>query len=471
MLNNKILIFALSAFLLTSCFGGRKSASKSYDPKRTRGQLIGVKPTKKWKLEKPLGMVRIPAGAFIVGQSDYDFTGKFDASPRTVTVSSFFIDETEITNAEYLQFIYYTRDSIARRLLAERSEEGGGGNGSGISQYAYLGDNNQQGSNNSNSLPYYEMLTEKSDNEGYDEVKQLNWEVPLYWNTSDYPDVEYAEVMESMYIPPKERLNNERYIDWRKIKYKYQYIDFKGESRTKKNRQDFIQTRSVTVYPDTTVWSRDFNYSFNDPLQKEYMWHDAYRDYPVVGVNWWQARAFCAYRTNNNTLYNKSKKKPKSYEYRLPTEFEWEYAARGGLKDATYPWGGPYLADDRGCYLANFKPKRGNYIEDEKKGNYIYTAKVKSFDPNGFGLYDMAGNVSEWTESSYDRSSYIESSSLNPNLTDIGKNNSKKVIRGGSWKDVGYYLQVATRDWEYADSATSYIGFRTVQTIPGSFAQ
>ncbi|MFV0238263.1 MAG: gliding motility lipoprotein GldK [Flavobacteriales bacterium] len=465
MILKRILIIVIIVPMLFSCFGGKRGGSSgSYDSKTTRGQIVGVKPTKKWNLEQPLGMIRIPSGSFVVGQNDYDFTGNFDADPRTVTVSSFFIDETEITNGEYLQFVYYTRDSVARHKLAEKAYESGGGEG--ISEYAYLGtDENYEDGDN---LPYYQMIAEKGSGEGYDEVKQLNWEVPLYWNTGDYPDVEYAEILESMYIAPEERVDGDRFIDWAEIKYKYQWVDIKAAAKAKASRKDFIRSKEVSVYPDTTVWTKDFNYSFNEPMHEEYMWHDAYRNYPVVGVTWWQAQAFCSYRTKNATVYNKSKNKPKSNRYRLPTEFEWEYAARGGLDAGTYPWGGPYLSDDRGCYMANFKPKRGNYMEDEEEGNWIYTAEVKSFPENGFGLYDMAGNVSEWTESAYDKSGYIQSASINPNLAHGRMDNPKKVIRGGSWKDIGYYLQVASRDWEYADSATSYIGFRTVQTIPES---
>ena len=107
-------------------------------------------------------------------------------------------------------------------------------------------------------------------------------------------------------------------------------------------------------------------------------------------------------------------------------------------------------------------------MEDHKKGNWLYTAKVKSFEPNGYGLYDMAGNVSEWTESPYDNSASYQSANINPNLTHDRLNFMKKVIRGGSWKDVGHFLQVGVRDWENADTATSYIGFRCVQTIPES---
>ena len=79
--------------------------------------------------------------------------------------------------------------------------------------------------------------------------------------------------------------------------------------------------------------------------------------------------------------------------YRLPLETEWEYAARGGLDLSMYPWGGPYTRNYQGCFLANFKPLRGNYIDD----GTVYTAKVGSYEPNEYGLFDMSGNVAEWT--------------------------------------------------------------------------
>jgi len=77
----------------------------------------------------------------------------------------------------------------------------------------------------------------------------------------------------------------------------------------------------------------------------------------------------------------------------------------------------------------------------------------------------MAGNVSEWVASSYDPNSYEYMSTINPNVND--EDNRRKVIRGGSWKDVAYFLQVSSRDYEYQDSARSYIGFRTVQDFMG----
>ena len=236
-----------------------------------------------------------------------------------------------------------------------------------------------------------------------------------------------------------------------------------GQDIPQLSRKDlYKEVPPIEIYPDTTVWIKDFAYSYNEPMHNDYFWHQAYGEYPVVGVSWNQAKAFCAWRTLNKNSYIKKKKgRDQVNSFRLPTEAEWEYAARGGLESATYPWGGPYTKSDRGCFLANFKPNRGDYAADQA----LYTVEAKSYEPNGYNLYNMAGNVSEWTDSSYDPNAYEYVSTMNPNVLDAS--NKRKVVRGGSWKDVAYFLQVSTRDYEYADSARSYIGFRTVQDYMG----
>jgi gliding motility-associated lipoprotein GldK len=228
------------------------------------------------------------------------------------------------------------------------------------------------------------------------------------------------------------------------------------------DRKDVIITDEVAIYPDTTAWIRDFSYSYNEPMHNDYFWHDAYGDYPVVGVSWKQAKAFCQWRTLYNNAYRKKKGNHFVNSYRLPSEAEWEYAARGGLQGATYPWGGPYAKNDRGCFMANFKPLRGDYAADQA----LYTVEADSYEPNDFNLYNMAGNVSEWVQGSYDAASYEYMASFNPSVNN--PDNERKVVRGGSWKDVAYFLQVSSRDYEYADSARSYIGFRTVQDYMGT---
>jgi gliding motility-associated lipoprotein GldK len=293
--------------------------------------------------------------------------------------------------------------------------------------------------------------------------RKLNKDIDIIWDTRDYPDEAYARVMDTMYIPLEESYNGQRTIDVKKLKFKYRWMDIQAAARSKgQKRSEFIKTEEVLVYPDTTTWIKDFNYSYNEPMHNDYYWHTAFDDYPVVGVSWEQARAFSQWRTLYHNAFRNKKGDHNVPAYRLPTEAEWEYAARGGLQSATYPWGGPYAKNDRGCFMANFKPLRGDYAADQA----LYTVEARSYEPNDYDLYNMAGNVSEWVHSSYDPAAYEYMSSMNPTV-----NNDKdlrKVVRGGSWKDVAYFLQVSTRDFEYADTARSYIGFRTVQDYLGT---
>ncbi|GIJ93648.1 gliding motility lipoprotein GldK [Capnocytophaga stomatis] len=417
-----------------------------------KGELVGVK-GKSWKQPRPYGMTLIPSGSFIMGSSDDDKAGSLNAPVKTVSVGSFYMDETEITNSEYRQFVNWVRDSIIRTNLAELADETGQSQGGGgIGDYAYLDANTE-------NMSAYEQYLQNT--YGDERKRKLNRKVELIWDTKKFPDEYYSEVMDKMYLPEEESYNGKRIMDVEKFVFKYQWLDMEKAARAKGNRKDFFREELIKVYPDTTVWVRDFNYSYNEPMHNQYFWHEAYGDYPVVGVNWMQAKAFCEWRTLNKNTYQKAKGQDEINAFRLPIESEWEYAARGGLEGGTYPWGGPYTTDDRGCFLANFKPLRGDYASD----NSLYTVEAKSYEPNGYNLYNMAGNVSEWTNTSYDPNSYEYMSTMNPSVID--EKNKRKVIRGGSWKDVAYMLQVNTRDFEYQDSARSYIGFRTVQDFMG----
>lgn len=447
-LNFKRLACAVILASLTACGGG------------DRGELVGVK-GKNWKQPKPYGMTLVPGGAFIMGSSDYDKAHTEDATTKTVTVRSFYMDETEITNSEYRQFVNWVRDSIVRQRLAVMAEENGQtAQGGGIGEFAFL-------NNDESKLTAYDkyMAENYGGRENGIETRKINRKAKLVWDKNKYPDEFYVEVMDTMYIPIEETYNGKRPLDVNKLVFKYQWMDIEAAARSKKGgRKDFIREEIVKIYPDTTVWIKDFDYSYNEPMHNDYFWHQAYGEYPVVGVSWKQAKAFCEWRTINKNTYLKSKKKDVINSFRLPTEAEWEFAARGGLESATYPWGGPYTTDSKACFMANFKPMRGDYAAD----NALYTVEAKSYSPNDYNLYNMSGNVSEWTNTSYDPNSYEYMSSMNPNVNDFS--NKRKVIRGGSWKDVAFYLQVNTRDFEYQDSARSYIGFRTVQDFMGTEA-
>jgi formylglycine-generating enzyme len=134
-----------------------------------------------------------------------------------------------------------------------------------------------------------------------------------------------------------------------------------------------------------------------------------------------------------------------------------------------YPWEGLYLSNSKGCYLANFKVQRGDYIAD----NYTYTGPTQGYWPNDFGLYDMSGNVAEWCEDDFDEKAYSKTFDMNPlfrydpRSTPAQLKFQRKVVRGGSWKDIGYFLAVGTRGYEYAETSKSYIGFRCVVSVLG----
>jgi len=448
----KIFILIATGLLLIGC--GNK-----------RGELVGVK-QKKWFPEKPFGMTLVEGGAYIMGKADDDMAQLQNAQAKTVTVRSFYMDETEITNSEYRQFVYWVRDSIALQLLADKVEELNEEVGTdGIGAYAFA----DADTSDISVFQRYMKETYYDDNENTYANRPLNWDEDIEWGTEDYVDLAYVEVMDELYLPPEVWYNGEMKLDVNKLKFRYRWFDAEQAALDRKKdpnlrgRSDYIyEEDNLEIYPDTTVWIKDFNYSYNEPMHNDYFSHPAYQDYPVVGVSWDQAVAFCVWRTSYKNSYQKASNKPLVNYFRLPTEAEWEYAARGGIPSGIYPWGSPYLLNDRGCFLANFKPLRGDYSSDQA----MYTVEAKSYLANDYNLYNMAGNVAEWTGSSYDPGAYEYVSSLNPNLS--LSNEKRKVVRGGSWKDVAYFLRVSSRDYEYKDTARSYIGFRTVQDYLGS---
>ena len=366
----KFIALAAIVALMSSCNSG------------DRGELVGVK-GKKWLPEKPYGMTLIPGGAFVMGKSGDDFVSVNDAPTKTVTVRSFYMDETEITNSEYRQFVEWVRDSTVRLRLAILADELGetpGDGEAGIGDFAFLDNEDEE------KTPYDQYMEDNYYGMGDDfyEGRKINNNIDLIWDTAEYPDEYYVEVMDSMYLPMEESYNGQRTLDVSKLNFQYSYMDIGQAAQDKTSkRKDFIKKESLNIYPDTTVWIRDFNYSYNEPMHNDYFWHQAYGDYPVVGVTWKQAKAFAAWRT----LYKNSNQKKRDREFvnsfRLPSEAEWEYAARGGIQGGDFPWGGPYTKNDRGCFLANFKPLRGDYAADQA----LYTVEANSYEPNDYNLY------------------------------------------------------------------------------------
>jgi sulfatase modifying factor 1 len=443
----KVFLFALTLAILLSGCGSSDN-----------GELTGVQGRKKFFEPEPLEMAFIPAGNFTMGPSDQDAVYAMNAMSKSVTVEAFWMDQTEISNNKYRQFVYYVRDSILRTKLGEAAIDG---------------------------RNYY--MVDKDGNPL--DPKVLDWEEKI-----DYEEENTMTVLEDMYYPPEERFNGQKEIDSRKLNYSYFWVDYQQASKSVykqnykdgtgkyegevtnlegvksavTNRSNFIMHDIINIYPDTLCWIRDWTYSFNDPQASLYFWHPSYDDYPVVGVSWVQARAFSIWRTDYMNSALRKQGVSDVQAYRLPLETEWEYAARGGLDLSMYPWGGPYTRNYKGCFLANFKPLRGNYIDDGS----VYAAKVGSYEPNEYGLYDMSGNVAEWTSCAFAPDAYVFTHDLNPNYEYNAKPQDppvmkRKVVRGGSWKDIAYFLQNGTRDYEYQDSTKPYVGFRNVRSYIG----
>lgn len=444
------------------------------------GELVGVQNRPEYYPSEPYGMVYIPQGSYNMGNADQNITSSMISPTKTVSVPPFWMDQTEITNNEYRQFVFWVRDSILRFRLAEDGL---------VEGYEF---NDAANMEDPTFFEEYVALNYPDSMQ-----RSLNWEPYIEWDTRKYPSAEYTEIIESMYLPPEEMFMGRRMIDARQLNYVYFFInkqkaaqksnrvifdyndsdndgeyfsyrDYIKENKQISDRSSFFEGGIINIYPDTLCWIHDFTYSYNDPMHDMYFSHPSYDDYPVVGVNWKQARAFCNWRTKFRNDYLQSEDEPNEQEFRLPTEAEWEYAARGGQNNMTYPWGGPYAMNSSGCYLANFKPLRGNVVAD---GGF-YPVKATAYSPNGFNLYNMAGNVAEWTNTAFEAASYYYVSDISPNF-EYNANESddetlkRKVIRGGSWKDIAYFMQVSTRDYEYQDTAKSYVGFRTVQSFMG----
>ncbi len=331
----KSLLLVAALMLMQSCgFIKNKFGKGGKEESGISNGEITATARKGFKQTTPAGMVVVPSGSFIMGQADEDIAASMNNMNRRVTISSFYMDDTEITNNEYRQFV--------NALL--------------VDSVSVLGEE--------------EIMT------------------------------------------------------------KY--------------------------YPDTTSWKKDFAYSNGDPFVEYYYQHPGFDTYPVVGVSWQGAQYFSKWRTRLLHDFQNQEGQFNSTGFRLPTEAEWEWAARGGRAVAKYPWGNPYTMNAKGCFLANFKPQRGNYDAD----GYPYTAPANAYNPNDFGLYNMAGNVAEWTSDAYTDNATAIVWDMNPRYDNPDE--PRKVIKGGSWKDIAYFLQTGTRSFEYETERRAFIGFRCV---------
>ncbi|NOT49813.1 MAG: SUMF1/EgtB/PvdO family nonheme iron enzyme [Chitinophagaceae bacterium] len=332
-----------------------------------------------WKLEKsvlkklPFDLSYIPAKSF----TSLVRTGNDSASSyrsRIVSVRSFYISQTEVTNKEYRDFVHYVRDSIAHTLL----------------------------------------LNFKSEN------KEIDWKKNINWND---------DRLDAMMIPAEERILGRKEIDPVKLNFEISY---------------FGQKEIITVCPDTLRWLSDFSYSYNELLAKRYFSHSGYNNYPVVGVSLKQAMAFCQWKTkqvNANVIV------------RLPTNAEWESAAIGE-KDTAVAFAGkkPYK-----CNFGTIPSTAGGIGKAYDDDGFFYTGPVKSFSSESYGLFDMKGNVAEWTSTALDEIQNVE--------VKAEKQKRLFIVKGGGWNSTIYYLQPGACQFYNAEAANTWTGFRYVVEV------
>ncbi len=477
-----IILLIVAAACLTACMGSSSNAMA------TGGEITGVRGGS-FNEPVPFGMVMVEKGSLRVGMEESDTLWGAGFPARDISVDGFWMDQTEVSNAKYRQFVYWVRDSIIRERLADP---------------AFGGD---------------ESFKIEEDKEGNPVTPHLNWSKPIPWRKANEDE---QRAIESVYYTHP--IDGVKMLDASQMNYRYEvydyaaaalrrhrlknvtderekgigvsslemrdlntdhgasdadvmiskdtaYIDDEGHvvretiTRPLSGPWDFLNTYIVNIYPDTTCWINDFRNAENERYMRLYFSNPAYDDYPVVGVSWEQATAFCRWRTDFLLRGMPGASAAEIQPYRLPTEIEWEYAARG-KEGNPFPWQSSDVKSDNGCFYANFKPDRGNYTKD---GSLI-TSKCGIFSANSNGLYDMAGNVAEWTSTVYTESGVESMSDMNPELHyNAAKEDpyrlKKKSIRGGSWKDPESMIRSAWRTYEYQNQPRSFIGFRCVRSM------
>ena len=459
----KIINYLVILFLISSCAGSNNG-----------GELAGISKATYNEMQ-PSGMVYIQSGSFTMGPNDQNAFHVTSNQNKQVNVEKFWMDDTEITNSEYQQFVYWLKDHITRLSIFQNqiSMES--------DEFAMQEDGEIIFLDEENNIPKinYDTDIDTKDEEIKEHLDTLLYETNVYEGrilkierlNYTYTEIDLLQAAKKInqLDPVTARYKTQGRSNRDLIKRDTAYVGANGIVRETKyiqlrNRNDFFITRTINIYPDTLCWMRNYTYSFNEPYLL-YFSHPGFSEYPVVGVSWEQANAFCNWRTKLKNDYLAKTGQASVQPYRLPTEAEWEYAARGGKISAMYPWGGPYIRRADGCFLANFKPGKGDYNKD----GHNTLASVGEFPANDWGLFDMSGNVSEWTESAYTPSSLAVVNDINPSFTYDAKNEDpdvmkRKVVKGGSWKDVSAFLQCGMQTNEHQDATLPYVGFRCVRT-------
>jgi formylglycine-generating enzyme required for sulfatase activity len=254
----------------------------------------------------------------------------------------------------------------------------------------------------------------------------LNWDKKL-----NYEDPEISFILSDMF-------EESRYYSKRNFDTRFFYFDYYDEDGTK-NR--------IHVYPDTSLWEKEMH--MNNSTQENYFWAEEYKNFPIVGLTFEQAKAYCIWRTMMYH-YEAGRTSKKHYDptlkFHLPNKEEWERAAMNFVIINKYNWNrllpvtNGYQINSNGNYQANFGPielNSGLYIKSFQDDGISYLCKVKSYEPNFNGLYCMYGNAAEWVNTTPelgdfydDYFDYLGKYEFNPFRGKVysGKDTSKTVI-------------------------------------------
>ena len=374
---------------------------------------------------------------------------KFVESPASfqavrLSVPAFYISDHEVTNGEYLEFVDWVTNYTARKILAQKHPD-----------------------------QYYLAGTDLLKKDQFISREQI--------------------LLDSLFLPSDAYFHNDYYFasvydSVRTEQLVYSYTDYLVEIIDGKASLKSVP-KSIQVFPNIYCWSEEFPNLEGSASMSLHFTNPAYYNYPVVGINYEQAQAYCDWRTNrlNEAILLKANvdigeayftlndfiKKDSLNEYgdlllpsfEIPSVIEWQLAAGAKYIDPDCAFKSKTLVDENGHYLANFGKivDENNYqvkgYGENRPDESIYTSSVKSFPSNDYQLYDMAGNVAEWT------SSYVHIFTDFERYNDISleKNDSlknAKIVKGGSWADGPVYLRWRTNTFCDKNSSSSRIGFR-----------
>ncbi len=421
------------------------------------------------RLAAPPGMVYIPGGTTII---KYSQSSTDSNAVKKVSLTSYFIDKTEVTNQQYRQFVEWVIDSIAI--------------------VNYLKDDKYFKEKNSDDSATNSKLKRHIDWSKVDHKK--------IWGTTD-PDV-------MLKLQPLREENGQI----KKEFYTFAFSYLKAMGTNPKNKVGDRAYEGVNIYPDEKIWAKDLTNAQIDVMVENYFTTPPYDDYPVVGVTWKQARAYAYWRSQVSGSFSDVADYMKYYHltYSLPTEAQWVYAAGLDIKaeskkeseskeeeknaenkdekpqDSTNalppvvvtkdtavagmmlpPIDSTPMDRDKYGLLENFKQEEGVYTGDGAS----FTLPVMAYAPNDYGVYNMVGNVAEWVLDAYSPSAFAFVSDVNPELlydadsTDVNAM-KRKVVRGGSFMSNAKSLSPYSRDFEMQDVPHCYIGFRLVMAAP-----